>query len=66
VNPVDDLVFAIALAEFDIEFQLRGDFPAIVFDILERIVTIDVRLALPEQIEIGTIENVDKAAHVFS
>ena len=66
VNPVDDLVFAIALAEFDIELQLRGNFPAIVLDIPERIVTLDVRLALPQQIEIRAIENVDKAAHVFS
>ena len=66
MNPVDDLVFAMALAEFDIEFQLSGNFHAIVLDILERIVTIDVGLALSQQIEVRTIKNVDKAAHDVS
>jgi hypothetical protein len=41
-----------------------GDLAAIGFDIVKRFVTVDVRLALAEKIEIGTVQDVDDAAHI--
>ena len=63
VDPVDDLVFAVRLVKAKLESVLRGDLAAIGLDIGKRFVTVDVRLALAEQIEVGTVQHVDDAAH---
>ena len=57
VNPIDDLIFAIALMELDLEPELVADAPAIRLDLGERLAAVNLRLALPEQIEIGTVQD---------
>ena len=42
-----------------------GDLAAIRFDVGEGFMPVDVRLALAEQVQIGTVQDVDKAAHGF-
>jgi hypothetical protein len=52
-----------------VEAQLKpvvtGDLAAVRLDIGEGFMPVDVRLALAEQIEIGTVQDVDKAVHGF-
>ena len=59
VNPVDDLVFAIALMEFDREPKLLADAAAVGFDVGQRLASIDFWLALAEEIEIGAVQDND-------
>src|SRR3954447_24662721 len=63
VNPVDDLVFAVALAELDFQLQLGCQRPARRLDIGEGFAPVDLRLAFAEQVEVGTVEDVDETAH---
>ena len=52
MNPVDDLVFAIALVELDRKPEFAADPAAVRFDIGQRLAAVDLRLALAEQVEI--------------
>src|SRR5262249_9599049 len=63
VDPVDDLEFRIALPELDRKVELRRKGSALSLNIGERLVPIDVRLALAEKIQVRTVENVDGATH---
>jgi hypothetical protein len=63
VDPVDDLVFAVRLAEAKFKSVLSGDLAAIGLDISKSFVPVDVRLALAEEIEVGAIQDVDDATH---
>ena len=63
VNPVDDLVFAIALMELDREPELLADAPAVRLDVGERLAAVDLRLALAEQVEIGSVQDNDDRVH---
>ena len=63
VDPVNDLEFRIALAELDRKVEFRRKGPALSFDIGERLVPIDVRLALAQKIQVRAVENVDAATH---
>ena len=65
MDPVDDLVFPVALMELDRELELRADPPAVRLDIGQRLAAVDLRLALAEQIEIGAVENGDDSAHAL-
>jgi hypothetical protein len=51
--------------ETDLLFQVRGDPSAISFDVLESIVSIDMRLPLPEQVQVEAVEDVDRAYAMF-
>src|SRR5271165_1470775 len=63
MNPFNDLVFAIALMELDLEPELAADALAIGLDLGERLAAVNVRLALAEQVEIGTVQDADDRAH---
>ena len=45
MNPVDDLVFAVALAELDREPEFGSDAAAVRLDVGQRLAAIDLRLA---------------------
>ena len=59
VNPVDDLVFAIALMKLDRKPKFAADAAAVRFDVGQRLAAVDLRLALAEQIEIGAVQDND-------
>jgi len=63
MNPVDDLVFTVRLVEAKFKSVLFGNLAAIGLDIGKSLVTVDVRLAFAEEIEIGTIQYVDDTTH---
>src|SRR5271163_1905103 len=63
VNPVDDLVFAVGLVKAKLKSELGGELAAVSLNIGKRLVTVDVRLSLAEQIEVGTVQNVDDTTH---
>ena len=65
MNPFDDLIFAIALMELDLEPELAADAAAIRLDLGERLTAINFRLALPEQVEIGTVQDSDDRVHAI-
>src|SRR5580658_380038 len=60
---VDDLVFAIALMELDRKPQLFADAAAVGFNVGQRFMAVNLRLALAEQIEIGTVQDNDDRTH---
>src|ERR1700693_515806 len=66
VNPVDDLVFAIALMKLDRKPKLAADPAAVRFDVSQRLAAVDLRLALAEKIEIGTVQDNDDRIHAIS
>ena len=57
VDPVDDLVFAVALVEAEAELQLRRQRAAGGLDVGESLVPVDMRLALAQKIEVRTVED---------
>ena len=63
VDPVDQLVFAVALAELDRQTELGCGAAAERLDVGERLAAVDLRLALAEQVEVRPVENGDGAAH---
>src|SRR5271165_4436341 len=63
MDPVDELVFAVRLVKSQFKSELSGDVAAIGFDVSKRFVAVNVRLALAEKIEVGTIEDVDDTTH---
>ena len=65
VNPVDDLVFAIALMKLDREAECFAYGPAFCLDVGERLAAIKLRLALAEQIEIGAVQDHDDRTHAL-
>ena len=66
VDPVDDLVLAVRLVESDLEAEFARHRPAVALDVGQRLVAVDVRLALAEQVEVRTVQDVDEAAHMRS
>ena len=63
VNEVDDLVFAIALMKLDRKPEFLADAAAVRLDVGERLAAVDLRLALAEQVEIGTVQHDDDRVH---
>ena len=63
VDPVDDLVFAVALMEADVEPVLAGYAPAFRLHVGQGLVAVDCGLALAEQVQVRTVQDVDQAAH---
>src|SRR3954470_16376852 len=66
VNPVDDLVFTVALVEADIERQLLRNLSAFCLHVGERLATVDVWLALAEQIEVRPVQHENQTTHIAS
>src|SRR5467141_457564 len=65
VNPVDDLVFTVRLVKAKVKSKLSGDLAAIGLDSGKCFVTVDVGLAFAEQIQVGTVQYVGNAVHVW-
>jgi hypothetical protein len=63
VNPIDDLIFAVALVEADFEFQLLRQGPAVALDTRERLMAVDMRLALAQKVQVRSVQDEDDAAH---
>jgi hypothetical protein len=63
VNPVDNLVFTVGLVKAKLESVLFGNPTTISLDIGKSFVTVDVGLAFAEQIQVGTVQYVNDAAH---
>src|SRR4051794_30169122 len=61
VDPVDQLELGVALAELDLELQLGADLAALRLDVGERLVAVDRRLALAEQVEVRPVQDIDDA-----
>lgn len=61
MNPVDQLIFPIALGKKQRVTGGFGDTAAVGLDIRERLVAVDLRLALAEQIEVWAVEDGEKA-----
>ena len=59
MDPVDELTFVIGLPEVHIEPEPLADGLAAFLDLRERRVTVDVGLALAEQIQVGTVQDED-------
>src|SRR6516162_3313297 len=57
LDPVDDLPLMVGLPKIDFETERRGARCAALLDIAEGVVAVDRRIAHPEQIEIGAIQN---------
>ena len=64
VQPVDHLVFAVRLAEDQVEPATRGCLSAHRFDIRQSGAPVDLRFALPKVVEIGTVQDVQASGHV--
>jgi hypothetical protein len=57
MNPVDDLVLAVALIEFNCKAEFGADAPAVRLDVGERVAAIDLRLAHTQQVKIGPFKH---------
>ena len=60
MDPVDQLMFGIALLEADLELQFRRQSAAVRFNIGQGGVAIDLGLALTQQVQIGAVEDEDR------
>src|SRR5579859_3842769 len=63
--PVDQLTFMIALPAIDLQPQAGGMRAASRFDIRQRVMAIDLRLAGSQQIEVGAVDNEDLFGHAL-
>ena len=63
VDPIDDLVLPVALVKPNVEFQFLRQCAAILLDVGQRFVSVNVWLPLAEQVEIGAVQNIDEATH---
>src|ERR1700752_3766219 len=59
LDPVDQLPFMIGLPEIDLEAECSGPGGAALLDIAERVLPVYRRLADPEQIKIGAVQDED-------
>lgn len=63
IDPVHDLVFAVALMEAKLKLELFRYMATVGLDISQSLVAIDVRLALTEQIKVGAVQDKNKTVH---
>jgi hypothetical protein len=63
VDPVNDLMFSVALVKLDLKLKFSANAAAIRIHIREGLIPVDRRLALPEKVQIGAIQDIDDAAH---
>ena len=62
LNPADQLPFIISLSEIDRYSSRLSSLPHASFNLLQAIGAVDVRFALTEEIEVGSIEKQDSHA----
>src|SRR5262249_28688507 len=63
LNPIDDLALVVRLTKFDAQSVLCSGGPAQLFGVGERGVAVNLRLAQAKQIEIRSVEDVDRLRH---
>src|SRR4051794_36363182 len=63
VNPVDDFILTIALVEANVEVELLGYLATLVFDVGKGLMAVDMWLTLAQEIEVWTIQDIDKTVH---
>src|SRR5580704_17180170 len=63
VDEVDDLIFPVALMELDRKLEFRADASAVGLDVGQCLASVNVRLALAQQVEIWAVEDADDWAH---
>jgi hypothetical protein len=63
LDPVDHLVLAVGLAEFEGKAMTRGDLAARGLNVGQGLGTVDVRFALAQQIQVGPVQQVDSLGH---
>jgi hypothetical protein len=63
LDPIDQHTFVIGLTEFARQSQLIRDPPAQLLHLLERGTAVQVRFTHAQQVEVGSVEDVDGAAH---
>jgi hypothetical protein len=61
VDPVDDLVLGVRLVEADLEPDLGPEPPAVGLDVGERLAPVDLGLALAEQVQVRSVQDIDDA-----
>jgi hypothetical protein len=66
VDPVDDFIFAVTLVEANLKLQFRGGRHAIVLDVSQRLIAVNMRLAFTQQVEVGAVQHEDGATHKLS
>src|ERR1700722_17282628 len=66
VNPVDKLIFAIALMKLDRKPKFAANAAAVRLDVGQGLPAVDLRLPLAEQIEIGAVQDNDDRIHAIS
>ena len=64
VDPVDDLALPVRLQEAEGEAELGGQRGAVALDVGEGLVAVDLRLALAEEVEVRSVEDIDELGHV--
>src|SRR5205085_7443259 len=60
---VDQHAFVVALETFDLDLELGGESPDAPVDVLQRGVTVDLRLTSPEGVEVRTVKDKDAMHH---
>src|SRR5580692_6460616 len=63
MNPVDKLKLGIGLAELDLQTEVCAYAPAFGLYVRQCLTAIDFGLAAAEQVQIGTIQDVDNRPH---
>src|SRR5262249_55450784 len=63
LDPVDQLALVVRLPEFEREFVRRRGLPAERFHVFQRGAAVNLRLTAPEQIEIWSVQDVDRFGH---
>src|SRR5712664_882042 len=63
MNPIDDFIFPIALMELQFQFVFGGDTPTGSFHVGECFMPVDGGLTFAEQIEVRSVDDVDKSFH---
>ena len=64
LDPFDHFAFVVGLAEIDGVAGRFGGLATERLDIGERRAAVNLRLALAEQVEVGSVEDEDRAGHV--
>ena len=63
MDQVDQLTFVVGLGENDLHIKFLRHIAAHGLNIGQRIGTINLRLALPQQVQVRPVQNVDRLAH---
>jgi hypothetical protein len=64
MDPANDLVLGIALQEADMQSAGAGGARTVLFDVGQRFMAVDFRLALAEKVEVRTVQDVDLVSHL--